>query len=88
LSLADLPARALGIANLERVERTVNWSTAMLSRLFKVRGFQDHAASGRFQAFDWDGNLVWEFEYHSEKRLPHHDAIKLPNGNVLAICWE
>jgi Arylsulfotransferase (ASST) len=51
-------------------------------------GFQGPAASGRFQEFDWDGNLVWEFEYHSEKRLPHHDAIKLPNGNVLAICWE
>jgi hypothetical protein len=44
--------------------------------------------SGRFHEFDWNGNLVWEFEYHSEKRLPHHDAIKLPNGNVLAICWE
>jgi hypothetical protein len=51
-------------------------------------GFQGPAASGRFQEFDWDGNLVWEFEYHSAKRLPHHDAIKLPNGNVLAICWE
>ncbi len=51
-------------------------------------GFQGPAASGRFQEFDWDGNLVWDFEYHSEKRLPHHDAIKLPNGNVLAICWE
>jgi Arylsulfotransferase (ASST) len=51
-------------------------------------GFQGPAASGRFQEFDWDGNLVWEFEYHSEKRLPHHDAIKLPNGNLLAICWE
>ena len=47
-------------------------------------GFQGPAASGRFQEFDWDGNLVWDFEYHSEKRLPHHDAIKLPNGNVLA----
>jgi hypothetical protein len=51
-------------------------------------GFQGPGVSGRFQEFDWDGNLVWEFEYHSEKRLPHHDAIKLPNGNVLAICWE
>ena len=51
-------------------------------------GFQGPAVSGRFEEFDWDGNLVWQFEYHSEKRLPHHDAIKLPNGNVLAICWE
>jgi hypothetical protein len=51
-------------------------------------GFQGPGVSGRFQEFDWDGNLVWDFEYHSAKRLPHHDAIKLPNGNVLAICWE
>jgi hypothetical protein len=51
-------------------------------------GFKGPAASGRFQEFDWDGNLVWDFEYHSDKRMPHHDAIKLPTGNVLAICWE
>ena len=51
-------------------------------------GFRGPAAGGRIQEFDWDGNLVWDFEYHSEKRLPHHDAIKLPNGNALLICWE
>lgn len=51
-------------------------------------GFQGPAAGGRIQEFDWDGNLVWDFEYHSEQRLPHHDAIKLPNGNALLICWE
>jgi Arylsulfotransferase (ASST) len=51
-------------------------------------GFQGPAAGGRIQEFDWDGNLVWDFEYHSEKRLPHHDAIKLPNGDALLICWE
>jgi hypothetical protein len=51
-------------------------------------GFQGPGAGGRIQEFDWAGNLVWDFEYHSEKRLPHHDAIKLPNGNALLICWE
>lgn len=50
--------------------------------------FQGPAKSGRFQEFDWDGNLIWDFEYHSAERMPHHDAIKLPNGNVLVICWE
>jgi Arylsulfotransferase (ASST) len=52
------------------------------------RKFQGPAASGRFQELDWDGNLVWDFEYHSDKRMPHHDAIMLPNGNALLICWE
>jgi hypothetical protein len=54
----------------------------------RKQGFQGPAAAGRIQEFDWDGNLVWDFEYHSDKRLPHHDAIKLPNGNALLICWE
>jgi hypothetical protein len=54
----------------------------------RAKGFQGPAAGGRLQEFDWDGNLVWDFEYHSAKRLPHHDAIKLPNGNALLICWE
>src|SRR5262245_25671926 len=51
-------------------------------------GFQGPAAGGRIQEFDWDGDLVWDFEYHSEERLPHHDAIRLPNGNALLVCWE
>lgn len=54
----------------------------------RKQGFQGPAVCGRIQEFDWDGNLVWDFEYHSDKRLPHHDAIKLPNGNALLICWE
>jgi hypothetical protein len=54
----------------------------------RTKSFKGPAAGGRIQEFDWDGNLVWDFEYHSEKRQPHHDAIKLPNGNALLICWE
>src|SRR5436190_21355985 len=50
--------------------------------------FRGPAIGGRLQEFDWHGNLVWDLEYHSEKRVPHHDAIKLPNGNALLICWE
>ncbi|HET9219279.1 MAG TPA: aryl-sulfate sulfotransferase [Terriglobia bacterium] len=42
---------------------------------------------GRFQEFDFDGDLVWDFTYN-DPRLPHHDAAVLPNGNILAIAWE
>ena len=45
-------------------------------------------AGGRVQEFDGDGQLLWDFTYVSEKRLPHHDVTKLPNGNVLMIVWE
>ncbi|HTG72379.1 MAG TPA: aryl-sulfate sulfotransferase [Terriglobia bacterium] len=60
-----------------------------------LRGGSDRGSSvfsgggqgGRFQEFDLDGNLVWDFRYN-ETRLPHHDVAVLPNGNILAIVWE
>lgn len=52
------------------------------------KSFQGPAAGGRIQEFNWNGELVWDFVYHSDKRLPHHDAIKLSNGNALLVCWE
>lgn len=60
-----------------------------------LRGGSDRGTSpfggggqgGRFQEFDLEGNLVWDFQYN-ETRLPHHDVAVLPNGNILAIAWE
>jgi hypothetical protein len=43
---------------------------------------------GRIQESTWDGQLVWDFTYYSDTRLPNHDICKLPNGNVLMIVWE
>jgi hypothetical protein len=41
-------------------------------------------ATGRIEEYDWDGNLVWSFEYPDL----HHDIEVLPNGNVLMTAWE
>jgi hypothetical protein len=45
-------------------------------------------AGGRVQEFTWDGRLVWDFKFSSDKQLPHHDITRLPNGNVLMIVWD
>ncbi|NCG18025.1 MAG: arylsulfotransferase (ASST) [Rhodobacterales bacterium] len=50
--------------------------------------FSGGGAGGRVQEFDWDGDLVWEFEYASPLHLQHHDVERLPSGNVLMIAWE
>jgi hypothetical protein len=50
--------------------------------------FSGGGSGGLIQEFDWDGNLVWEFEYSSDLYYQHHDIEKLPNGNVLIIAWE
>lgn len=46
------------------------------------------AAGGCVQEIDWNGTIVWEFEYSNGQHLLHHDIEVLPNGNVLMIAWE
>jgi hypothetical protein len=54
----------------------------------KNRGFTSGGEGGRLEEFDWDGNLVWAFEYSTDQHLSHHDIKPLPNGNVLVLAVE
>ena len=54
----------------------------------KNRGFTGGGEGGRLEEFDWEGNLVWEFDYSSDHYLSHHDVKPLPNGNVLVLVVE
>lgn len=51
--------------------------------------FQDAGGhGGRIQELDWNGDVLWDFRWDSEKGLNHHDVEELPNGNVLFIAWD
>jgi hypothetical protein len=54
----------------------------------ETHGFSGGGQGGRFQEFDFDGRLLWDFSINTEQRLPHHDVAVLPNGNLLAVVWE
>jgi len=43
---------------------------------------------GRIEEYDWDDNLVWEFDYSTEDYVSHHDIEPLPNGNILFLAVE
>jgi hypothetical protein len=43
---------------------------------------------GRVEEYDWNDNLVWEFDFSTETYMQHHDIKKLPNGNVLMLVIE
>jgi hypothetical protein len=43
---------------------------------------------GRIERIAIDGTLLWQFAYADEKHCQHHDARRLPSGNVLFIAWE
>jgi hypothetical protein len=43
---------------------------------------------GRIEEYDWDGILVWEFDYVSSNYTAHHDFKRLPNGNIIILVAE
>ena len=43
---------------------------------------------GRIEEYDWEGNLVWAYDYVSPTYIAHHDFKVLPNGNVLILAAE
>ncbi len=43
---------------------------------------------GRIEEYDWEGNLVWQFDYSTAQYTQHHDIKPLPNGNVLMLVVE
>ena len=38
--------------------------------------------SGRIREYTWDGEMVWDFKFYSEKHLNHHDIELMPNGTI------
>jgi hypothetical protein len=50
--------------------------------------FTGGGAGGLVQKLDWNGTVIWEFEYSNNQHRLHHDIEALPDGNVLMIAWE
>lgn len=44
--------------------------------------------AGGIQKFDWDGNLIWDYQVSDDLMMSHHDIEPMPNGNVLVVAWE
>ncbi len=41
---------------------------------------------GRIELFDWEGNLIWGYNYSDSTKNQHHDVYPLPNGNILVLA--
>jgi len=69
------------------------WNTqAIRARLLKNGNLlaleRRNMESNRIAEYDWDGNLVWEYEQYEPRSAPHHDVQRLHNGNTLLIYKE
>ncbi len=57
--------------------------TARISSSFQAGG-----TGGRIEIYNWDGDLIWGYNYSTADYHHHHDVEILPNGNILLIAWE
>lgn len=44
--------------------------------------------NGAIEEVNWDGEVIWRFDYASEDYIGHHDIEIMPNGNILMIAFE
>jgi len=50
--------------------------------------FRAGGSGGRLERYDWDDNLIWEYDFDSPTERQHHDAVPMPNGNFLVLAWD
>lgn len=43
---------------------------------------------GILEKYNWNGSLLWSYQISDTNQCQHHDALVLPNGNILAVVWE
>jgi hypothetical protein len=44
--------------------------------------FNGGGSGGRIERFNWEGELLWSYNYSSADFHQHHDIEYLPNGNI------
>lgn len=60
-------------------------------RTFKpspVGPFTSASNSGGIEIVDWNNNVLWQYNLNTSTQINHHDAIQMPNGNILTLSWE
>lgn len=53
-----------------------------------VGPFTSASNSGGIEIVDWNNSVIWQYEINTSTQLSHHDAVKMPNGNILVLTWE
>ncbi len=63
----------------------------LMLRTFKANlngPFTSASNAGGIELVDWDNNTVWSYEINTADHLSHHDAVMMPNGNILILTWK
>jgi hypothetical protein len=44
--------------------------------------------TGGVELYDWNGSILWEYNYSNTQHCLHHGIEILPNGHILMVGWE
>lgn len=50
--------------------------------------FTSASNSGALELVNWENELIWRGEFNTADWISHHDAIRIPNGNMLVLTWQ
>jgi hypothetical protein len=50
--------------------------------------FPGGGEGGRVEEYDWEGNMVWAYNYSDSMHLQHHEVKQIPSGNVIMIAYD
>jgi len=50
--------------------------------------FISGGVTGGVERYNWNGTLLWTFNYSDSQHCLHHDIKMLPNGHILMVAWE
>ncbi len=75
-------AQSLGVYLLDNGD-LLRTCAKKINPQFPAGGF-----TGAIERFNWNGSLLWQYEYSDVNVCLHHDIEPLPNGNILMIAWE
>ncbi|MDF1694560.1 MAG: aryl-sulfate sulfotransferase [Saprospiraceae bacterium] len=64
--------------------------SGLMLRTNKVIGAQYSQLStgGNIELVDWNNNTIWSSDFNEFEFIQHHDAVLMPNGNIIFIGWE
>ncbi|MFI3317685.1 MAG: aryl-sulfate sulfotransferase [Rikenellaceae bacterium] len=79
-----------------KVTKSVLLENGILLRALRISGsasaMRNPISSGRLEMLNWDGTVIWSWDYLGEDYLLHHDftPIKQADGSftILASSWE
>ncbi len=43
---------------------------------------------GGIALYNWNGDVLWNYEFSNDSYQHHHDIQPMPNGNILVLLWE